>query len=210
MNTLLSVFEQSTDAVFGIDQTGRIHFVNNAFEQLMGYQRDHLCGVRCAEVLCGIDLHGRQFCGPHCPVPKTVNGQPEIRDFDLVVSQSDGNSVLVNIGVSYTPPQLRQNNGGVDVFFNMRQVNPTRMLQRMALPCTHGPVTGDSNGYSCLTAREKKVLGLAARGMSTRQIASHLFISTQTVRSHFKNIYPKLGVHSRNEAIIYAMRCGLH
>jgi PAS domain S-box-containing protein len=210
MNTLLGVFEQSTDAVFGIDQTGRIHFVNKAFEKLMGYHRSRLCGVPCAEVLCGSDLHGRKFCGPHCPIPKTAHGQPETRDFDLVVRHSDGNPVLVNIGISYTPSRLRPNNGGVDVFFNMRQVNPTRMLQRMALPHTHGPVTADLKDHTRLTAREKEVLGLAAKGMNTRQIASHLFISAQTVRSHFKNIYPKLGVHSRNQAVIHAMRYGLH
>jgi PAS domain S-box-containing protein len=210
MNTLLGMFEKSTDAVFGIDQSGRIHFANNAFEKLMGYHRSRLCGARCAEILCGSDLHGHKFCGPHCPIPKTASGQPESRDFDLVVRHSDGNTVLVNIGISYMPSHLRPNNGGVDIFFNMRQVDPTRMLQRMALPCTHRPVTANSNGYTCLTTREKEVLGLAAKGMNTRQIAGHLFISTQTVRSHFKNIYPKLGVHSRNEAIIYAMRVGLH
>ena len=51
---------------------------------------------------------------------------------------------------------------------------------------------------------------LAADGLQTKQIASRLCVSTQTVRTHFKNIYPKLGVNSRTEAVILAMQHGLH
>jgi DNA-binding NarL/FixJ family response regulator len=46
--------------------------------------------------------------------------------------------------------------------------------------------------------------------MTTSQIAGHLSISTLTVRTHFKNIYPKLGVNSRTEAVIYAIQSRLH
>jgi DNA-binding NarL/FixJ family response regulator len=46
--------------------------------------------------------------------------------------------------------------------------------------------------------------------LKTTQIARLLSISTRTVRTHFKNIYPKLGVNSRIEAIIFSMQHGLH
>ena len=204
------MFEQSTDAVFGIDAAGVIRFTNHSFERLMGYSAKQLCGSQCADILCGTDLCGQAFCGLNCPIPKTVTGQPEINDFDLVVRRADGDSLLVNIGASYISPQLQQSNAKVDVFFSMRQVNPRRMIERIAMASLEQPVKQDSNSYSRLSAREKQVLDLAAKGMTTRQVASHLSISTLTVRTHFKNIYPKLGVNSRTEAVIHAMQNGLH
>jgi DNA-binding CsgD family transcriptional regulator len=210
MRTLANVFEQSTDAVFGIDAAGVIQFSNHSFQKLMGYSARQLRGSQCADVLCGTSLCGQEFCGPNCPIPKTVTGQPAISDFDLVVRRADGDSLLVNIGASYISPRLREHHTRVDVFFSMRQVHPRRMVQRMAMSSAEKPVAQDSNDYGRLSAREREVLGLAARGMKTCEIASHLSISTMTVRTHFKNIYPKLGVNSRTEAVIYAMQHGLN
>ena len=52
-----------------------------------------------------------------------------------------------------------------------------------------------------LTAREMEVLELLAGRLSAKEIANRLFISDRTVKRHAANIYQKLGVHSRNEAI---------
>ena len=204
------MFEQSTDAVFGIDAAGVIRFTNRSFERLMGYSAKQLCGSQCADVLCGTNVCGQTFCGSHCPIPKTVVDQPTISDFDLVVRRADGDSVLVNIGASYISPRLRESNAQVDVFFSMRQVHPRRMIQRMAMAPPEKPVLHASNDSSRLSAREKQVLALSAKGMTTSQVASHLSISTLTVRTYFKNIYPKLGVNSRTEAIIFAIKNGQH
>ena len=206
MSALAEVFAQSTDAVFGIDTAGRIQFANSKFERLLGHSRNQLCGSWCAEVLCGTDMHGQRFCGTDCPIPKTITDRPSISDFDLMVKRADGDRLLVNIGASYIPPQLREQAGQVDVFFSMRQVNPQRMLQRIAMAPAEESVRADTRGRSQLTSREKEVLGLATKGMKTTQIANRLFVSTQTVRSHFKNIYPKLGVNSRTEAVICALQ----
>jgi PAS domain S-box-containing protein len=206
MNTLDAVFAQSTDAVFGIDAAGVIRFANSKFEKLLGYTRNQLCGTWCAEVLCGTDMHGQRFCGADCPIPKTIAERPTISDFDLVVKCAEGDRVLVNIGASYIPPRLREKSGQVDVFFSMRQVNPQRMLQRMAMTPAKAPVKTGTHRRGQLTSREKEILGLATEGMNTKQIAHSLFVSTQTVRSHFKNIYPKLGVNSRTEAVIHALQ----
>ncbi len=57
-----------------------------------------------------------------------------------------------------------------------------------------------------LTSRELEVLKLVARGMSNREIASDLYISENTVKNHVRNILEKLHLHSRMEAVLYAMR----
>ena len=57
-----------------------------------------------------------------------------------------------------------------------------------------------------LTEREHEVLGLLVEGMNYKSIAEKLFISPDTVRNHIRNIYEKLHVHSRSEAVVKAIR----
>ncbi len=64
----------------------------------------------------------------------------------------------------------------------------------------------DSLPAPLLTTRELEVLKLVARGMSNREVADHLFISGNTVKNHVRNILEKLHLHSRMEAVMYAVR----
>ncbi len=57
-----------------------------------------------------------------------------------------------------------------------------------------------------LTERELEVLRLVARGMANKDIAVSLFISENTVKNHVRNILEKLQLHSRMEAVVYAVR----
>jgi two-component system NarL family response regulator len=57
-----------------------------------------------------------------------------------------------------------------------------------------------------LTDREMEVLRLVARGLGNREIAKELFISENTVKNHVRNILEKLQLHSRMEAVVYAVR----
>jgi DNA-binding NarL/FixJ family response regulator len=57
-----------------------------------------------------------------------------------------------------------------------------------------------------LTDRELEVLNLVARGLNNREIAKQLFISENTVKNHVRNILEKLQLHSRMEAVMYAVR----
>ncbi len=60
-----------------------------------------------------------------------------------------------------------------------------------------------------LSSRELEVLALIARGLSNREIAEFLFLSEKTVKTHVANILQKLGVKSRTQAALYAMRKNL-
>jgi len=53
-----------------------------------------------------------------------------------------------------------------------------------------------------LTPSEEEVLSLLAKGYATKEIADHLSVSFHTVRFHLKNIYVKLHVRSRTEALL--------
>ena len=52
-----------------------------------------------------------------------------------------------------------------------------------------------------LSEREKEVLNLLSQGLRYKEIADKLFLSTETVRTHIRNIYEKLQVNSRTDAL---------
>lgn len=60
-----------------------------------------------------------------------------------------------------------------------------------------------------LTAREIQILQALADGNSVREVAEALFISRHTVHTHFRSILAKLGVHSKLEAVLMALRHGV-
>ena len=57
-----------------------------------------------------------------------------------------------------------------------------------------------------LTDREREILKLLSQGLSNKLIASHLYLSVRTVEGHLANIYSRLGVHSRTEAMLLAVK----
>ncbi|MBA7650607.1 Transcriptional regulatory protein LiaR [subsurface metagenome] len=80
-----------------------------------------------------------------------------------------------------------------------------KLLQRVV-----GPVkeVGEVKTGGQITSRETEVLKLAARGMSNKDIADELFLSLRTVKAHLSNIFNKMGVGSRTEAIVKGLREG--
>ncbi len=78
-----------------------------------------------------------------------------------------------------------------------------RMLQHLAALKNKG-----ERSFKKLETRELDILKLVAQGMSSREIGKNLTISGRTVQTHLDNIFTKLGVHSRIEAVIHALREG--
>ncbi len=60
-----------------------------------------------------------------------------------------------------------------------------------------------------LSVREIEVLQLIANGLSNQEIANQLHISLSTVKGHTSNIYGKLGVHKRTQAVSRAVELGI-
>jgi DNA-binding NarL/FixJ family response regulator len=62
--------------------------------------------------------------------------------------------------------------------------------------------------YEGLTEREMEILRLVGKGLTNKDIGQKLYISDRTVQAHLSNIFSKLGVNSRTEAVMYAVRRG--
>jgi len=60
-----------------------------------------------------------------------------------------------------------------------------------------------------LSAREREVLILASKGLSSKEVAARLFISERTVQTHLASIYDKLGAKNKTEALLLALKYGV-
>lgn len=69
--------------------------------------------------------------------------------------------------------------------------------------------SAERNHYDGLTQRELQMVAMIARGMVAKEIAHELHISDKTVRNHISNIYRKLGIFDRSQAVLYAIKKGL-
>jgi DNA-binding NarL/FixJ family response regulator len=82
-----------------------------------------------------------------------------------------------------------------------------KVLARFAAEAQHQQQTRDDDRL--LTEREREILRLAACGMSNANIAAQLSVSMRTVQAHLTQIFNKLGVGSRTEAVIVGLRRGM-
>ena len=201
------LFRNTSDSVFGIDGEQRVCFWNEACEKLTGLTFQEVRRRKCYDVLSGVDIRGSSFCGPECGVGDRIMRNLPVKDYDMVIDNAEGEKILVNVWAYHIPPEL-SNGEDAAAFLSLRRVDCYRFLQRMQKA---GDVTWSTwtTGTFNLTPRELQVLKMASNGSNTAYIAEKLSISSLTVKNHFKNIFSKLKVHSRSEAVGLALRMNL-
>lgn len=85
----------------------------------------------------------------------------------------------------------------------------TRMLLDHVTPRLHAPATEGAEALEALTEREHDVFLAIARGLSNAEIATTLFVTESTVKTHVSRVLAKLGARDRIHAVILAHRLGL-
>ena len=83
------------------------------------------------------------------------------------------------------------------------------VTRRLIEEFTKRPQSGSGERLAMLTEREREVLLLIARGLSNQELAEQLFIADNTVKTHVKRIFTKLGARDRAQAIVIAYESGL-
>jgi DNA-binding NarL/FixJ family response regulator len=96
-------------------------------------------------------------------------------------------------------------NGGASITPNLAR----RLLSKFEPPLNSAHASHESKSKEKLSEREKEVLKLVASGYTSTEIGLRLLISGQTVNTHIKNIYRKLNVRTRAQAVSFAAIRGL-
>ena len=130
------------------------------------------------------------------------NDEQVMRAFELGAAGFVGkNSWFGN----YAQSVLQVANGGASITPNLAR----RLLQRFDRTNAAESKRRQPDDADRLSAREKEILRLVASGYTSVEVGSRLFISSMTVNTHLRNIYRKLQVRTRAQAVRFASLRGL-
>ena len=202
---LEEVLARAGDGAFAVGSDGRVAVWNRAAERILGWSAKEVLGRSCCEVLDGGDGHGESLCYQGCDVMGHVKLGEPVEHFEMKTRSKAGRPVWLDISILETPATNGTRPMAIHLF---RDITATKKLlelvqERMA-PAASVNGNGSDNGASGLTKREIEILRLMAAGANTKVLAEGLNVSPATVRNHAQNIFAKLDVHSRLEAVAWA------
>ena len=193
------------DGAFVISADGRIVLWNRAAERILGYGPRDVLGRPCCDVFIGSDNSGNRLCYQGCHVQTLVKMGEPIQSFDMHTRTKAGKPVWISVSILSTPANGKAGPMTVHLF---RDVTATRELLELVHERLAAPAGGGERpeAASALTRRELEVLRLMTEGLNTAGAAQRLHVSPATIRNHVQNIFGKLGVRSRLEAVAYSSK----
>jgi PAS domain S-box-containing protein len=194
------------DGAFVIGGDGRIVLWNRAAEKVLGYTAREVVGRPCCDVFVGADDRGNRLCYQGCHVQTLVKMGEAVQSFDMRTRTKARRPVWINVSILAAPGDERTGPLTIHLF---RDVTATKELLTLVHERLAGGAKTDGaapEAAAALTRREVEILRLMMQGLNTARIADRLHVSRATVRNHVQNIFGKLGVHSRLEAVAYATR----
>ena len=196
---------RAADGAFAIGPAGRVVLWNRAAERILGWSANEVLGRPCCEVLVGSDVNGNRLCYQGCHVMSLVEQGEAVQHFEMQTRAKTGKSVWLDISILEAPAA----NGGRSMTVHLfRDITGTKALLDLVGKQLGPLATSNGDGAPLLTKRELEILQLMAAGANTKVLAERLHVSRATIRNHAQNIFAKLGVHSRLEAVAYAtQRC---
>jgi PAS domain S-box-containing protein len=205
--TLHRLLASASDGVFVTTEDNRIALWNRAAETLMGYTAREAFGHPCREILAGRGARGTPRCVTGCDVAPMLTVDGLDQTFEMQTRTKTGDPRWLNItAFAITDGQ----GGGPFIVHVLRDVTRSKHLHTLVRErvarALHAGAGGRLTPEGPLTPREVDVLRLMTTGLGTAATAERLHVSRATVRNHVQNIFGKLGVHTRLEAVAYATR----
>jgi PAS domain S-box-containing protein len=198
---LSQALARAGDGAFAIGPEGRVVLWNRAAERILGWSAKEVLGRACCEVLIGSDIDGNRLCYRGCHVMSLVEQGEPVQHFEMRTRTKAGTSLWLDISILEAPAA---NGGRAMTVHLLRDVTATRELLDLVQERLAPSAPQNGNGASPLTKRETEILQLMASGANTKSLADRLHVSTATIRNHAQNIFTKLDVHSRLEAVAWA------
>ena len=219
METIVAALDRAAEGAFLIDNNQRIIYWNRAAQEMLGYAPAEVLGRSCYDIVQGRDDHDHTWCRGNCYVTaKARTGQP-VETFNTCAVAKSGE--LRWISISILALQTPGEDEAPTILHLFRDASELKLreqfthqvlhlVQHMQQQAPSGPAAARSGLWAeKLTEREREVLHLLAQGYSTDHIAQALSISKATTRNHIQNIYQKLQVHTRAQAVAYAFEHNL-
>lgn len=136
---------------------------------------------------------------PALPIVVVTGESDEARILGAIRAGASGYLFKADLGSRVVPVIEEAMRGGAPL---------SRPVSRLLLQACRDPRREEPSSVD-LTRRENTVLGMLAEGKSYAEVGTRLGVSENTVRSHVRAIYDKLGVRSKTEAVIAALRLGI-
>lgn len=214
MSRLFEALSNSADGAFVIDEDLRIVYCNKAAEVLLGFEKEDVIGQFCYRLLRGSGDGKQLVCNARCQVAKMALDSKPVPNCDLHIATNYGVKRWMNISVfTYRLGDSSGKKVVVHLFHDLNHNKVNEMLLTDVVRMLNGtknnpPKNGNGieHPQEALTHREGEILTLLASGGSTSEIGESLSISKNTVRNHVQHILQKLHVHTRLEAVTYAMK----
>lgn len=181
-----TTFERAAVGIAHVDPDGRFLRVNAKMCEILDYPREELLGKTSHEVTHPADVEADAERRE-----RLLSGEVEAYSADERYVRRDGSEVWVSLSVSL----VREPSGEPSYLIAVAEDVDERKRVELAL--------------RSLTAREREVLDLLARGLTNAQIAGELYVSERTAKFHVQNITEKLGVADRRGAAERATEFGL-
>lgn len=217
LRELKTIIDSTADAAFAVDGAGLIVAWNTAAAALFGVQAGEAIGRACGEILRGSDECG-VVCSENCSIRQAVHGRRPVGNFDMM-AQTDQGIKWLNVSVmtaevnNTTLPYSIHIARAIDTPKKLELLLRDFVVSETTLPAEEvKSIISSARSPSSqveLTDRERDVLRLLAKGVTTAAIAERLGISRTTVNNHVQHILHKLNAHSRLEAIRRAEHAGL-
>ena len=205
LGSLETALTRAGDGACAVGADGRIALWNRAAEKMLGYTAREILGRPCCDVFVGHDDDGNRLCYQGCHVMKLIALGETIQNFDMQTRSKDGHPVWLNVSILRLADAGQGGPVTVHLFRDVSATKELLMLVHERLTATAEREAG-ANRHDVLSRRELEVLRLLAIGLNTRAAAERLHVSPATVRNHVQNLFAKLEVHSRLEAVAYASR----
>ena len=194
------------DGVCAVGPDGRVVLWNRAAEKMLGYMARDVIGRPCCDVVVGHDDDGNRLCYQGCHVMTLVKMGEAIQSFDMKTRTKAGQPIWLNVSILVVRPN-GDASGSMTVHL-FRDVTATKDILAMIQERQTARAAREAgvDPAAVLSRRELEVLRLLAIGLNTRTAAERLHVSPATIRNHVQNLFAKLDVHSRLEAVAYASR----
>ena len=217
MDYLFDALDNAADGALVIDDKLRVVYWNKAARNILGFTDEDVAGRFCYQLLQGHDEQQQLICRVHCQVAKKALRSQPVPNYDVNVRAKQGNRHWLNMSVfTY---HMDGNVGGNVVVHLFRDIKDRKFdedvlthlveLIRKHQDDMEGSRTKLNPRVEPFTSRELEVLVLLAKGHPTDEVGELLSITSNTVRNHIQHILIKLQVHTRLEAVVYAIEQGL-